>query len=80
MQVDLATSCMRPGASDEGLAALKQAVLGALERSSGKVYALCGTWQHDLDQVNMLPGNKVGGPHDKTPSSRSDSRMALSHT
>jgi len=58
-QVDLSTSCMRPGCSDGALAGLRERVLGAVGRARGRVVAYCGTWQHDLDQANLLPGAKV---------------------
>ena len=38
----------------------KKYVLNAVAKSDAKITAFCGTWQHDLDQCNLLPDDKVG--------------------
>ncbi|KAL6745416.1 hypothetical protein V8C86DRAFT_3035620 [Haematococcus lacustris] len=61
-QVDLASSCMRPGASSTALAGLRAQVEAAVEaaaRQGCRISVLVGTWQHDLDQANLLPPDQV---------------------
>ncbi|KAJ9519978.1 hypothetical protein QJQ45_014706, partial [Haematococcus lacustris] len=61
-QVDLASSCMRPGASSTALAGLRAQVEAAVEtaaRQGCRISVLVGTWQHDLDQANLLAPDQV---------------------
>jgi Leucine-rich repeat (LRR) protein len=56
-QVDLSTASIRPGGSSDWFDRLKARLLSVLEGlpSSTSVTSFVGTWQHDLDQVNLLP-------------------------
>lgn len=58
-QVDLTTASIRPGRPAPWLGALRDRVQRAVRATGAEVTVLTGTWQHDLDQVNLLPQDKV---------------------
>jgi hypothetical protein len=58
-QVDLTESSIRPGACEEWRRTMREAVLAAVTRSDAEITLCSGTWQHDLDQVNLLPQDKI---------------------
>ena len=60
-QVDLGAASIRPGHSAAWFDKLRGRVLAGVGASSAEVAALSGTWQHDLDQTNLLPADKVRG-------------------
>ncbi len=53
--MDLNTAAIRPAQSEAWFATLKQRIMDASAATQAKVRVLTGTWQHDLDQVNILP-------------------------
>jgi hypothetical protein len=56
LQVDLSTSSIRPGQPPAWQAALQQTLQGAVAASSASITVFTGTWQHDVDQANLLGG------------------------
>ncbi|KAF8072363.1 PPOX1 [Scenedesmus sp. PABB004] len=53
-QVDLATSSIRPGRPRAWQAALQASLQASLSGSTARVRVFTGTWQHDVDQANLL--------------------------
>lgn len=53
-QVDLTTASIRPGQPPEWQEALQQTLHKAVAASPAKIKVLTGTWQHDIDQANLL--------------------------
>jgi hypothetical protein len=53
-QVDLSTSSIRPGKTAPWFCRLKSAVLASVSSSTASVRICTGSWQHDLDQANLL--------------------------
>ncbi|KAG1680551.1 hypothetical protein FOA52_014998 [Chlamydomonas sp. UWO 241] len=58
-QVDLTEASIRPGAGEEWRRSMKEAVLSAVTRSGAEITLCSGTWQHDLDQLNLLPQDNI---------------------
>ena len=53
-QVNLRTSSIRPAQEPAWLERLQQRLTAAAASTAASVTVHCGTWQHDLDQVNLL--------------------------
>ena len=58
-QIDLGSASIRPGRPGAWFDILRQRVLDAASGSSSESTAFSGTWQHDIDQANLLPQDKV---------------------
>lgn len=54
MQVDLTTSSIRPGQPAAWQAALQDTLQAAVARSTARITVFTGTWQHDVDQAQLL--------------------------
>jgi hypothetical protein len=54
LQVDLSTSSIRPGQPPAWQAALQDTLQAAVANSSANIKIFTGTWQHDVDQANLL--------------------------
>jgi len=54
MQVDLTTSSIRPGQPVGWQSALQDTLQGAVARSTARITVFTGTWQHDVDQAQLL--------------------------
>ena len=54
IQVNLATSSIRPGQPAAWQSALQEALQAAVAQSSGAITVFTGTWQHDVDQAELL--------------------------
>ena len=61
-QVDLSTASIRPGEDGGWFLKLKERLLRVMEGLplSTSVTSFVGTWQHDLDQVNLIPEREEG--------------------
>lgn len=53
-QVDLSTSSIRPGQPPAWQAALQTNLQAAVRGSTARIKVITGTWQHDVDQANLL--------------------------
>lgn len=53
-QVNLATSSIRPGQPAGWQSALQDALQEAVAASKASITVLTGTWQHDVDQAQLL--------------------------
>lgn len=53
LQVDLATSSIRPARSPAWQQSLGATLLAAVEESTADITVFTGTWQHDIDQVGF---------------------------
>jgi hypothetical protein len=54
LQVDLATSSIRPGQPPSWQQAMTQQLHTSVGASSAAIQVLTGTWQHDMLQANLL--------------------------
>lgn len=54
LQVDLSTSSIRPGQPPAWQAALQTNLQAAVRGSTARIKVITGTWQHDVDQANLL--------------------------
>lgn len=54
MQVNLATSSIRPGQPSGWQAALQDTLQSAVASSKAAISVFTGTWQHDVDQAQLL--------------------------
>lgn len=54
MQVNLATSSIRPGQPAGWQAALQDTLQSAVASSKAAISVFTGTWQHDVDQAQLL--------------------------
>lgn len=53
-QVDLTSASIRPGQTPEWQAALQDTLQEAVATSTASIKIFTGTWQHDIDQANLL--------------------------
>lgn len=53
-QVDLATSSIRPGQPAAWQTALQETLQAAVAESKARISVFTGTWQHDVDQAQLL--------------------------
>jgi hypothetical protein len=53
-QVNLATSSIRPGQPAAWQSALQDTLQEAVAASKASITVLTGTWQHDVDQAQLL--------------------------
>eukprot|EP00775_Hariotina_reticulata_P002502 gene2502-2806_t len=53
-QVDLTTSSIRPGQPPAWQAALQAHLQAAVAASPARIKVFTGTWEHDVDQANLL--------------------------
>lgn len=53
LQVDLATSSIRPARSPAWQQSLGATLLAAVQESTADITVFTGTWQHDIDQVGQ---------------------------
>jgi len=58
-QVDLSVSSIRPAKDAAWAKSLQCRVNAGVNACRGKVTVHVGDWKHDIDQVNMLPQNKL---------------------
>lgn len=58
-QVDLSVSSIRPAKDATWAKSLQARVNAGVNACRGKVTVHVGDWKHDIDQVNMLPQNKL---------------------
>lgn len=54
MQVNLATSSIRPGQPADWQGALQDNLQSAVSSSKAAISVFTGTWQHDVDQAQLL--------------------------
>lgn len=58
-QVDLSLSSIRPAKDAAWAKALQGRINAGVDTSQGRITVHVGDWKHDIDQVNMLPQNKI---------------------